>query len=255
MLTSTSTATTSSTRSSARSRPTASSPSACRSIRDRSLGPGRSRIDVDSWCRRSASIHGRRRRLVGILDELEAICATSPMIGEIGLDHRFVTDPRSRAAQRVVLDSLLDVAVEQRKMVDVHSSGAEAETAAMLRSRRIDRVIMHWYSGDFETLEALIDRGVLFTVGAAVLHSAHVRRIAARIPDDQVLDRDRQSGRPGLAHGTTGAASSAAPHRIRGCGSARYHSATAEVTRACEPQTAVLARPSPGAMERILETR
>ena len=138
-------------------------------------------------------------RLVGILDELEAICATSPMIGEIGLDHRFVTDPRSRAAQRVVLDSLLDVAVEQRKMVHVHSSGAEAETAAMLRSRRIDRVIMHWYSGDFETLGALIDRGVLFTVGAAVLHSAHVRRIAARIPDDQVLiETDNPGGQDWL---------------------------------------------------------
>ena len=91
------------------------------------------------------------------------------MIGEIGLDHRFVTDPRSRAAQRVVLDALLDVAVEQRKMVNVHSSGAECETAAMLRARGIDRVIMHWYSGDFGTLAALIDRGSLFTVGAAVL--------------------------------------------------------------------------------------
>ncbi len=138
---------------------------------------------------------------VDVLDELEAHCATSPMIGEIGLDHTFVTDPTCRDAQRLVLATLLDIAVAQRKMVHVHSTGAEAETAAMLWSRRVDRAVMHWYSGGLDTLTTLIDRGFLFTVGAAVLHSAHVREIAARIPDDQLLT---ETDNPGAQHWLTG---------------------------------------------------
>ena len=138
---------------------------------------------------------------VDVLDELEALCTTSQMIGEIGLDHTFVTDPKCRDAQRLVLATLLDIAVEQRKVVHVHSTGAEAETAAMLWSRRIDRAVMHWYSGDLDTLMTLIDRGILFTVGAAVLHSAHVREIATRIPDDQLLT---ETDNPGGQHWLTG---------------------------------------------------
>ncbi len=138
---------------------------------------------------------------IGVLDELEALCATSPMIGEIGLDHTFVSDPKSRAAQRIVFASLLDIAAEQHKMVNVHSIGAEAETAAMLGSRRIDRAVMHWYAGDLETLMTLIDRGLLFTVGAAVLHSAHIRDIATRIPDDQLLT---ETDNPGGQYWLTG---------------------------------------------------
>ena len=142
-------------------------------------------------------------RFADVLDELDAWCASSPMIGEIGLDHRFVTDPGSHQAQRAVFATLVDIAVDVGKVVNVHSTGAERETAEMLRSRRVERAIIHWYAGEVDTLDRLVGCGYFVTVGCAVLHSAQIRDIATRIPDDQLLT---ETDNPGGQRSHTGRA-------------------------------------------------
>jgi len=164
-------------------------------------------VDPDSY-RRACRIARRSRlvvptfgiqpweapRFVNALDQLASHCASSPMIGEIGLDHRHVIDRASHRAQATVFAALLDVAVAQRKIVNVHSAGAERDVAAMLRARPLDRVIMHWYSGPADVMQTLLGRGHLFTIGAAVLHSDHIRDLAGRIPEEQLLTETDNPG-------------------------------------------------------------
>ena len=130
------------------------------------------------------------RAIEQFANELDA----SPLIGEIGLDHRFVTDPAAHQAQAKVFATLLDYAAEHRKTVNIHSSGAEREVAAMLRDRRVDGAILHWYAGPIDLLRKLIRRDHLFTIGIEILHSDHIRQIAALIPAEQLLTETDNPG-------------------------------------------------------------
>jgi TatD DNase family protein len=126
--------------------------------------------------------------------DIEQLSRRSPVIGEIGLDHRFVEDTTRYPLQREVFAAFLGLAGEQRKIVNVHCAGAEIETADMLRAHRADRVIIHWYAGPMEQLDDLIAQGYMFTVGVEVLHSAHVRDVARAIPTDQLLTETDNPG-------------------------------------------------------------
>lgn len=128
------------------------------------------------------------------LDEVDGLIVRSPMVGEIGLDHRFVEDSSLYAAQETVFRHFVEQAVEQNKVVNVHCSGAEADTFEVLSEHGCERVIIHWYSGPLDMLEAMISAGYLFTVGVEVLVSDHIREVARRLPVDQLLTETDNPG-------------------------------------------------------------
>ncbi len=143
-------------------------------------------------------------RFVNDLDALVALTKNSPAIGEIGLDHRFITDPGAHLAQAAVFATMLDCAEADRKLVNIHSAGAEQAVLEMVRTRNLENVILHWYSGPLETLGALLDCGHHFTIGVAVLYDEHIRAIARYIPDDRLLTETDNPGGERFHTGRTG---------------------------------------------------
>jgi TatD DNase family protein len=130
-------------------------------------------------------------------DSLTEVCELanrSPFIGEIGLDYRFVTDEARYGPQRQVFATLLDLARHQGKVVNVHCAGAEQDTADMLRSHRVERAIIHWYSGPLDVLSQLVAAGYMLTIGVEVIHSSHIREVARAIPSDQLLTETDNPG-------------------------------------------------------------
>jgi TatD DNase family protein len=140
----------------------------------------------------------------GRLGELREPTAQSPMLGEIGLDHRFVDDASVYPAQREVFEFFLQAAAEQRKMVNLHTSGAEEEVVALLKRYDVRRVIVHWYSGPLDVFDELVTWGAYFTVGVEVLHSEHIRDIARRLPPERLLTETDNPGGPKWLTGTPG---------------------------------------------------
>jgi TatD DNase family protein len=128
------------------------------------------------------------------MDHVLKIADRSPFIGEVGLDYRFVTDQALYAPQRQMFATLLDLARDQGKLVNVHCAGAEQDTADMLRRHRIERAIIHWYSGPLDTLSQLVATGYMFTIGVEVMHSSHIRDVARAIPFDQLLTETDNPG-------------------------------------------------------------
>lgn len=143
-------------------------------------------------------------RYVGGIDGLDEFVQRSPMIGEIGLDYRFVTDESLYPAQRQIFDKLLGLARSQGKLASVHCAGAEQDTAAFLADSGIERVIIHWYSGPLDVLVRMIEMGLMFSVGVEVLHSDHIRDIARAIPSDQLLTETDNPGGLRWVTGDTG---------------------------------------------------
>jgi TatD DNase family protein len=137
-------------------------------------------------------------------DEIERCLARSPYIGEIGLDHRLVTDKSQYASQRDVFERFLGFAKQQDKFVNVHCIGAEYETVDVMRTHGIERAIIHWYSGPPGALRQLVGQGYMFSIGAEVLRSDHIRGIARSIPTDQLLTETDNPGGPEWLTGDRG---------------------------------------------------
>jgi TatD DNase family protein len=128
------------------------------------------------------------------LDELAGLVAESPMLGEIGLDHRWVKDASTYPQQRQTFEFFLRAAKEQGKIINLHTKGAEQEVLDLLREYDLRRVIIHWYSGPLKVLDRLIAHGVYFTVGVECLRSDKIRKIARRIPQAQLLTETDNPG-------------------------------------------------------------
>jgi len=132
----------------------------------------------------------------GHLQDLSDAIEASPMIGEIGLDHHFVQDAAAYPDQRQVLEYFLSAARERKKIVSLHTKGAEQEVLALLDRYGIERMIIHWYSGPLDIFRELVARGAYFTVGIEVLHSEHIQKIAREIPLGRLLTETDNPGGP-----------------------------------------------------------
>jgi TatD DNase family protein len=141
---------------------------------------------------------------VGRLKDLDWAISESPMIGEIGLDYYFVNETSLYDDQREVFEYLLRAASSQKKIVIVHTKGAENETFQLLRQYNIERVIVHWYSGPWHILEAMVEYGFYFTIGVEVMVSQHIQDIARYLPSELLLtETDNPGGYKSLT-GTVG---------------------------------------------------
>lgn len=128
------------------------------------------------------------------LAELDPWIAETPLIGEIGLDYVWDEDPAHYPLQRQVFTYFLTAAHAQNKVVNLHTKGAEQEILDLLRQYKVDRALVHWYSGPLDVLDRMIDYGCYFTIGVEVLVSPLIQEIARRIPLAQVLTETDNPG-------------------------------------------------------------
>src|SRR5262245_4048084 len=140
-------------------------------------------------------IHPRRApEYVDRLSELSQLIEQSPAIGEIGLDFHWVKDSSQYPAQVKVLEYFLAAAREQKKMVNLHTKGAEKAILDLLERYDIERAIIHWYSGPLDILRHLIEFGAYFTIGVEVSYSETIQAITREIPDYLLLTETDNPG-------------------------------------------------------------
>jgi TatD DNase family protein len=150
-------------------------------------------------------IHPRRApEYASRLAELNPWIERSPAIGEIGLDFHWVEDSSQYPAQRKVFEYFLAAAREQKKIVNLHTKGAEKEVLDLLERYGIARAIVHWYSGPLDILRALADYGAYFTLGVEILTSEEIRHIARAVPLRQLLTETDNPGGFKWLNGTLG---------------------------------------------------
>ena len=136
---------------------------------------------------------------VGCLDDLDRAISESRMIGEIGLDYYFVRETSKYEDQRRVFEHLLRAASRQRKIVIVHTKGAESETLQLLEKHNTEHVVIRWYSGPWHVLRAMVEHGFYFTTGVEVLLSQHIQEIARYLPTELILtETDNPGGNESL---------------------------------------------------------
>ena len=123
----------------------------------------------------------------GGLEDLIPYIEESELIGEIGLDFFWVEDKSTYEAQRRIFSFILEESIKRNKVISIHTKGAEEEIYNILKSYNYSKVIIHWYSGDIETLDKFIKLGCYFTVSVDIGYSKLSEKILTRIPIDRVL--------------------------------------------------------------------
>jgi TatD DNase family protein len=140
-------------------------------------------------------IHPRRApQYADRLGELSPLIQQIPAIGEIGLDFHWIKDKSLYPAQRKVLEYFLAAAREQKKIVNLHTKGAEKTILELLEKYDVRRAIIHWYSGPIDILRAMIQFGAYFTVGVEVAYSDSIKAIAKEIPNHLLLTETDNPG-------------------------------------------------------------
>lgn len=135
------------------------------------------------------------------LETLQPLIDDSPMLGEIGLDYHFVSEPENHALQRTIFQHFVEQGVAQNKVLNIHSKGAESDVDRILEELGAERAIIHWYSGPIEQLQSLARKRFYFTVGVEVLFNPNIQEIAKTIPSDLLLT---ETDNPGGYHWLTG---------------------------------------------------
>ncbi len=139
-------------------------------------------------------------RYTDTLLELDDYLRETPVIGEAGLDFRYVKDTALYPGQVKVFEYQCAWAQRLSKPMNLHTRGAEREVLEMLRRYRIAPSIIHWYGGPVELIEAYLAEGCYFTVGVDVLDPRKAPGIAEILPLDRILlETDNPGGYQWLA--------------------------------------------------------
>jgi TatD DNase family protein len=125
--------------------------------------------------------------------------ATTPVIGEVGLDGAVRTPMENQLA---ALRAILEVASDTPRLLSLHSYRATGLVVRELREFRPHAAILHWWLGSPEETEAAVAAGAYFSVNASQARSWKGLRL---IPADRLLletdhpfgDRSESSPRPG----------------------------------------------------------
>lgn len=121
------------------------------------------------------------------LDTLIPYIKESPLIGEIGLDYVWVEDKSTFDKQRKVFKFILEQSKAMGKVASIHTKGAEEEIYNELKRLDYNNVIIHWYSGELDTLKKLIAIGCYFTISVDIGYSKITDEIVKLIPINKLL--------------------------------------------------------------------
>ncbi len=118
------------------------------------------------------------------MEQFRQLCSDKKVvaIGETGLDYHYnYSDPRD---QRYAFIRQLELAEAFHLPVVVHTREAFDETIAILDDfrQRVDKVVLHCFSGTAEQAQTALDRGFMLSfTGVVTFKNAHVIQEAARI--------------------------------------------------------------------------
>ncbi|WP_443715233.1 TatD family hydrolase, partial [Ruminococcus bromii] len=106
-------------------------------------------------------------------------------IGEVGLD--FTGNLKERREEQLQCFDYICSSINENQVLSVHSKNAEKAVCDILKKHKVKKTILHWYSGNLETLKELIEYGYYFSINTSMLQSIKGQKILKSIPKNRLL--------------------------------------------------------------------
>jgi TatD DNase family protein len=119
-------------------------------------------------------------------DLFEKYLNETSYVGEVGLDfsHEGIA---TQAQQLQSFQFVLDRVRNKKKLLSIHSRGAEKQTLSLLLENKIEFAIFHWYTGPASLIKEATEQGYFFSVNPAMIRSNKGRSLVALIPPQKIL--------------------------------------------------------------------
>lgn len=85
-------------------------------------------------------------------------------VGEVGLDYHWIKHPKLQERQRQVFASFVELAVELKKPLVVHSRNSMDDILSILSKKHPDKVMFHHFSGNPDQLKQALDSGFFISL-------------------------------------------------------------------------------------------
>lgn len=122
------------------------------------------------------------------LDIYDDYIKNSKIVGEVGLDFHWVEDKSTFQPQIEVFKHFVKKAKTYNKFLNIHTKGAEELVYDILdKENMLEKSIIHWYSGDFHTLQKFMDANAYFTLSVDINTSEKSKEIAKLVSLDHIL--------------------------------------------------------------------
>ncbi|MBN2230605.1 MAG: TatD family hydrolase [Candidatus Thorarchaeota archaeon] len=109
-------------------------------------------------------------------------------IGECGLDHYLERDHDERKKQESVFVKMIDLALELKLPIQIHSRSAGAAALAVLRNNGAQRVHLHAFDGKSNLARiASTELGYYFSIPTSVVRSPQKRKLVKAVAIDRLL--------------------------------------------------------------------
>ncbi len=109
-------------------------------------------------------------------------------IGEIGLD--YYRDMSPRPVQREAFQRQLELAIQLKMPVVIHTREAMADTMAIIReySRSLVGAVFHCFPGDINDANRVFELGFIISVGGVISYkNSGMSQVAAQVPLDKIM--------------------------------------------------------------------
>ena len=106
-------------------------------------------------------------------------------IGEVGLD--FTGKLIDNQREQIQCFDYICSSVSNNQVLSVHSKNAEDVVLTILRKNSVKKAVLHWYSGNLQTLNELLNCGYYFSVNSNMMNSAKGQIIIKSIPIERIL--------------------------------------------------------------------
>ena len=105
-------------------------------------------------------------------------------LGEIGLDYKIKV---KKELQWRVFEELLDIAFESNKPIIIHCRYSHRRAFEMVKEKKIERAVFHWYSGSVDLLDEILSRGYFISATPALVYSPPHQEAIKRAPIEKIL--------------------------------------------------------------------
>jgi len=106
-------------------------------------------------------------------------------VGEVGLDYFWVKD--KEIEQKELFEKMINLAEKLKKPIIVHSRKAEADAIEMLQSSKLNKIIMHCFTGRKTLVKKIIDNGWFLTAPTSIVRSTQFQDNANLTPITQLF--------------------------------------------------------------------
>lgn len=111
-------------------------------------------------------------------------------VGEIGLDFSRL-GKETKNAQLCIFRRLLRLIADEqphrRRLLSLHSRGAERAILEELSGHSVEGAVFHWFTGSQSMLDRVVEAGHLFSINPQMLETSSGRDRIKRIPSARVL--------------------------------------------------------------------